>query len=84
MKRTPSEFIGSLMAVVKHKLHTMRGHNVVLYIMCFIVASVFWFIIRLDDRYEREFNIPIEMTNVPDSVIIIDDVPKNLNVVLKG
>lgn len=84
MKRTPSEFIGSLMAVFKHKLHTKRGHNVVLYIMCFIVASVFWFIIRLDDRYEREFNIPIEMTNVPDSVIIIDDVPKNLNVVLKG
>lgn len=84
MKKTPKKFVGSAMKVLDRKLHTKRGRSVMLYLMCFIAASVFWFIIKLDDKIERDFDIPVQLINVPDSVIVVDDVPKTMNVVLKG
>lgn len=84
MKRNPKMFVGALMKLLDRKMHTKRGNGVVLYLICFIAASVFWFIIRLDDKVERDFDLPVKLVNVPDSVIVVDDVPKTMNVVLKG
>lgn len=84
MKKTPSKIAGSFMSALDRKMHTKRGRDVMLYLMCFIAASVFWIIIRLDDKIERDFDLPVVLVNVPDSVIVIDDVPKNISVHLKG
>ena len=83
-KKSRRNFLGLIMTKIGRKSRTKRGRNVILFIMCFIAASVFWFIIKLDDRVERDFNLPVQLVNVPDSVVVVDEVPNFLNVVLKG
>ena len=75
---------GRYLALIRRKLRTRRGRNVMLYLMCLVAATLFWFIISLDEITERDFEIPVRLTNVPDSVVIVGEVPTSLNVMLKG
>ena len=63
-------------------LSSSKGHNVLLYLLFVCVAFVFWFFLSLDNEVQRDFEIPMSITNVPDSVVIISDVPQRINVVV--
>lgn len=84
MRRRPGELLRTTVKSVDRKLHTRRGRNVVLYLMCFIVAFIFWAIMTLDETTERDLDLEVELVNVPDSVVVIGNVPSDVNVVLKG
>lgn len=72
------------MTAVKRGLKTRRGRSFVLYLLCLVVAFLFWVIITLDETTERDYEVPVELVNVPDSVVLISDVPASINVVMKG
>lgn len=84
MKNKPGKIIRSAVVKVDRKLHTRRGRNVMLYLMCLIVAFIFWSIITLDETMERDFDLSVELVNVPDSVVVVGNLPQSINVVLKG
>lgn len=84
MDKSPRNIIVHYLALCRRKLRTRRGRNIVLYLMCLVVATLFWFIISLDEITERDFELPVRLTNVPDSVVIVGDVPTSINVMLKG
>ena len=51
--------------------------------MFVFVAFVFWIVLSLDNEVQEEFDIPIEIINVPDSVTIVSPIPAKLNVSVK-
>lgn len=65
-------------------LRTRRGQNVGLYLVCLVVAFLFWVMMSLDETTERDYNISVQLTNVPDSVVIVGNMPTELSVVVKG
>lgn len=79
-----SEKAKSAGSLINKKLHTRRGRNVILYIMCLLVASIFWLILTLDQEVEYDYELAVQLKNVPDSVEVISDVPPAINVLLKG
>lgn len=84
MKKSPRRLFAALLRSIDQKVHTRRGRSVLLYVMCFIVAFMFWTMIALDETTERDFEVPLTLVNVPDSVVVVGDVPKSVNVVIKG
>lgn len=84
MDKSPREFLSKTVTTVNKKLHTRRGQNLVLYLLCLVVAFIFWGILTLDETTERDYEVPVELINVPDSVVMISDIPRSVNVVLKG
>lgn len=54
--------------------------NFVLFIPFLLVATVFWFIIALDDTLQKDYTVNVEYVNVPDSVTFITDPPTSLRV----
>ena len=52
-------------------LHSSRGQNVLLYLLFVAVAFVFWVFLSLDTEVQRDFDVPVELQDVPDSVTII-------------
>ena len=54
--------------------------NAMLFLVFVIVSTVFWFILALNDNAQSFFNVRIQITNKPDSVTFISDVPERIHV----
>lgn len=78
------EMLNKIYALWRRIGSSAKGHNVLLYLLFVCVAFVFWFVLSLDSEVQREFDIPIALTDVPDSVVMIGDMPQRLNVVVIG
>lgn len=69
---------------LNRRMHTRRGRNVLVYLLCCVVAFIFWLFVALDDVTERDYELRVELVNVPDSVVVLGKLPSTLNVVMKG
>lgn len=74
---------GAIDSTRRH-LQTARGRNVMLYLGCVVVSFVFWMVVSLDGQTERDYEMPVEITNVPDSVTLVGNVPTTISVAIKG
>lgn len=60
------------------------GRNVWLYLLCVLIAFVFWALMSLDNEVQRDFDVPLELNDVPDSITVINDLPPSLSVGVKA
>ena len=47
------------------------------------LSAVFWLFQALGETYEEDFQVPIELKNVPGNVVITTDLPQALHVSLR-
>lgn len=78
------KYFSRLLNDVDRRVHTKRGRSILLYLLCFLAALIMWFVVSLDEVTERDYEVPVRLVNVPDSVVVIGDVPRTVNVLLKG
>ncbi len=55
-------------------------HDVVLFLIFVAVSTLFWFILALNDNAQGSFNVRLSISNVPDSVTFISDIPDKFHV----
>lgn len=84
MRRSFTSIIKGWFSSARKALRTQRGRNVVLYAVCLVVAFLFWVMMTLDEPTERDYHIRCQLVNVPDSIVVVDDLPPYLSVVVKG
>lgn len=65
-------------------LRSNRGRDVLLYLLFVVVAFIFWVFLALDTERQRDFEVPIELQEVPDSVTLISQIPPSVSVSVKG
>lgn len=80
MKVSPATVISRIEAALRSR----RGKDVLLYLMFVAVAFVFWVFLALDTERQRDFDVPLELQEIPDSVTIIGTMPPDLSVSVKG
>ena len=73
-----------IQAKVTAALKSSRGQNVMLYLLFVAVAFVFWVFLSLDTEVQRDFDVPVELQDVPDSVTVIVQIPPSIGVSVKG
>ncbi|MCM1163953.1 MAG: YbbR-like domain-containing protein [Muribaculaceae bacterium] len=76
--------VSILAARIGAALRSRRGKNVLLYLLFLAVAFVFWIFMSLDTERQRDFELPLELQEVPDSVTLIGQMPQTLAVSVKG
>ena len=74
----------NLRTKIGNAVHSSRGKDVLLYLMFVCVAFVFWALLSLDSEIQRDYEVPFELTDVPDSVTVIGKMPSNLSVTVQG
>ncbi len=47
------------------------------------VSTAFWFLSTLNETYEKEIKVPIEVTDIPKDIVITDDLPDSIKVTLR-
>lgn len=66
------------------RIRTSRQfHNVLMFLVFVAVATVFWFIIALNDNFNETFRVKLRIENVPDSVTFINDPPSEIHVTVR-
>lgn len=69
---------------IKNRWRTLKEssgfHNVVLFLEFVAVSALFWLILALNDSVQSNFNVRIQLSNVPDSVTFISDIPTKMHV----
>lgn len=76
--------MGSRIESIKEKWQKFKEstkfHNVGLFLIFVGVSTLFWFILALNDNAQGSFNVRIIISNVPDSVTFITDIPDKFHV----
>lgn len=55
-------------------------HDTVIFLIFVGVSTLFWIILALNDSAQESFNVRVNITNVPDSVTFISDIPDKFHV----
>jgi len=79
-----NENVQKIKGKVTAAIHSSRGQNVLLYLLFVAVAFVFWVFLSLDAEVQRDFEVPVDLQEVPDSVTIIGQLPPSVGVSVKG
>ncbi len=68
---------------VRNFLFSSVNKEFLIFLFFLAVSGVFWLLMTLNDTYEREFKIPVQMTNVPKNVVLTSDDTDTLKVTLR-
>jgi hypothetical protein len=72
---------------IKDKMHrflfSKKNGNALLFIFFFALSAGFWLLQKLNEDYETEISIPLQLKNVPDNVVITTDLPDHLRITVK-
>lgn len=72
------------LALISHRIKaavtSARGREVWLFLLFLAISYVFWLLLTLNNETQEDIAVPVAITNVPDSVTIISDVPSAIKV----
>ena len=68
---------------IKSLLFGKKSHDFFVFLFFFVVSSGFWLLQTLNETFESEISIPLELKNVPENVHITTGLPPQLNITIK-
>ncbi len=60
----------NLLQIVKNFLFSVLNKQFFVFLFFLLLSAVFWFILTLNETYEKELKIPVRFVNVPRNVVI--------------
>lgn len=64
-------------------LHTRQGRNALTFGIFLIIATLFWFLMTLNDEVQRDYSIPVEIADLPDDITLLSDNGQTISVTVK-
>lgn len=67
---------------IKAFLRLQRTRKTIVFLFFLTLSALFWLVISLNRPYETHIEVALQLNNVPQGVIITDDLPATFNVVV--
>ena len=80
MSTTFKKQLSDLINRVHDLITSTRGREILLFLVFLLISYIFWLLLTLNNEVQEDLEVPITLTNVPDSVTLISDVPPSLKV----
>ncbi|MBO7068618.1 MAG: YbbR-like domain-containing protein [Bacteroidaceae bacterium] len=68
---------------IKSLLLGKKSHDFFVFLFFFVVSSGFWLLQMLNETFEKEITVPLELKNVPENVHITTGLPPQINITVK-
>ena len=65
-------------------IHSRQGHSVLVFMAFLALSALLWCVIAFNDESQADIRMPVRLTNVPDSVTIVSQVPATMSVSLQA
>jgi hypothetical protein len=66
--------------IVRNFLFSPANKEFLIFLFFLALSTVFWLMMTLNETYEKEFNVPVKLVNVPRNVVITNDLPSSVKV----
>lgn len=70
-------------SIIRYCYSKLWNKQCLIFIFFLCLSTIFWIFQALNETYEEEYLIPIELRNVPGNVVITTDLPTALHVTLR-
>ena len=60
-----------------------KGRDIITFAVCVMVSGGFWLLQKLDDAFETDIVVPLELTGVPRGVVITDSLPSEMHFTIR-
>ena len=68
---------------IKNLLLGKKSHDFFVFLFFFVVSFGFWLLQTLNETFETEISVPLELKNVPDNVHITTGLPSQVNITVR-
>lgn len=68
---------------IRNFLLSPKSREFLIFLFFVFVSFCFWLLQVLNDNYETELSIPLRMKNVPEDVVITEELPREIKIGLK-
>lgn len=65
-------------------LRSQKGRDVWMFLLFLLVSIILWGVMSLNEEEQQDVRMPVRITHVPDSVVLLSSGPEALNVSLKA
>ncbi len=65
-------------------MRSRRGHDFLVFLAFLCVSTILWYVMTLNDEEQCDARLPFVLTNVPDSVTLINEPPSAIAVSLRA
>ena len=69
--------------VLRELLFSQVNKEFLLFLFFLALSGVFWLFMTLNETYEKEFSIPVTITNIPQNVVLTSDETDTLRVTIR-
>ncbi len=76
-------YVSIIFKKVKAFFLSHSAREVLIFSFFFLVAFAFRWLQILDDKYQREIELPIEVSDIPEGVTVVSDIPKSIKVAVE-
>ncbi len=66
------------------RLDFRKNRNLYTYLICVIIAAVFWLLNALTKEYVTELELPLDYVNIPENFVFESSIPSVVNAQVKG
>lgn len=70
-------------SIIRYCFSKIWNKQFLIFLFFLALSAAFWIFQTLDETYEEEFRVPIELRNVPGNVVITTDLPATLQISLR-
>ena len=71
-------------SALRQKLSTTQGKKFLQFSMFVLIAFIFWASLTLNETFIYDIRYPVKVTNVPDSVTVISEIPNSIKINVKA
>ncbi len=68
---------------VRNFLFSSLNKEFLIFLFFLALSSGFWFMMTLNETYEREYDIPVSLVGVPRNVVLTGELPESVHVVVR-
>lgn len=80
MPRGAIRIMGRRIDILKEKLRSQRGRNVIVFLAFVGLSALLWVVQALNEYTQRDLRCPVAITHVPDSLTRVTPLPEAINV----
>lgn len=73
----------SILRTVRNFLFSSTNREFLIFLAFLVMSGFFWLLMTLNETYEKEFSVPVRITNVPKNVVLTSDETENIRVTLR-
>lgn len=72
----------SILRAVRNFLFSSANREFLIFFAFLVLSGIFWLLMTLNENYEREFVIPVRISNVPKNVVLTSDETDTVKITL--